>query len=224
MQSQTTNRRTKFKVVLVGDGGTGKTTYIHRILDGVFIKEYVATCGAEVYNIKFNTNHGFQLEFDVWDTAGQELKSMLRDAYYIGSDAAMIFFDVTSKITFVNVPNWLRSIQAVCFGEQQIPIVLCGNKVDCSNRKVKEQYIARSLKSGIFMYTEISAKTNYNFELPFLALARKLTGIENLTFVSNLNLKPAEIQIDPKSIEESRRVMEELQKSRDIDLPDEEFL
>lgn len=218
------DRRTKFKIVLVGDGGTGKTTYIHRILEGVFIKDYVATCGARVYQINFNTNYGFQLEFDVWDTAGQELKSMLSDAYYINSDAAMIFFDVTSKVTFVNVPNWLRRIQAVCCSEKHIPIVLCGNKVDCSNRKVKEQFIARSLKSGITMYVEISAKTNYNFELPFLALARKLTGIDNLTFVSNLNLKPADIPIDIKSIEESNRIMVELQNARDIDLPDEEFL
>lgn len=215
--------KTKFKIVLIGDGGSGKTTYIHRILEGVFIKDYVATCGAKVYHINFHTNYNFVLEFEVWDTAGQELKSMLSDAYYIGSDGAIVFFDVTSKITFSNVPSWIRRIEAVCSGENKIPIVLCGNKVDCSNRKIKENSIARSLKGHITTYTEISAKTNYNFELPFLALARRLTGLDNLTFVSNLNLKPAEMTIDPKSVDESNRIMQELQNARNIDLPDEEF-
>lgn len=36
-------------------------------------------------------------------------------------------FDVTSRITYKNVPNWHRDLERVC---ENIPIVLCGNKVD----------------------------------------------------------------------------------------------
>ncbi|KAJ3302116.1 hypothetical protein HDV03_005407 [Kappamyces sp. JEL0829] len=36
-------------------------------------------------------------------------------------------FDVTSRITYKNVPNWHRDLVRVC---ENIPIVLCGNKVD----------------------------------------------------------------------------------------------
>lgn len=43
----------------------------------------------------------------------------------------------------------------------------------------------------------ISAKSNYNFEKPFLWLARKLTGVANLTFVEAPALRPAEVQVDP---------------------------
>ncbi|KCZ79906.1 hypothetical protein H312_02708 [Anncaliia algerae PRA339] len=212
-----------YKIVLVGDGGTGKTTFIKKILDGIFITEYNATCGADVSLVNFSTNYGIDLTFEVWDTAGQELKSKLSDAYYIGAHAAMIFYDVTSSITYTNFPHWQRRIVDVCFGETQIPIILCGNKVDCSNRKVKEKMIARTLKSGNLMYTEISAKTNYNFEMPFLALARKLTGKDDLTFVSNLNLKPADLPIDPKSVEDSNKFMQELAAvSENINLQDDE--
>ena len=42
-------------------------------------------------------------------------------------------FDVTSKITYKNVPNWHRDLERVC---ENIPIVLCGNKVDVKERKV----------------------------------------------------------------------------------------
>lgn len=40
---------------------------------------------------------------------------------------SIIMFDVTSKITYKNVPNWHRDLERVC---ENITIVLCGNKVD----------------------------------------------------------------------------------------------
>lgn len=48
------------------------------------------------------------IQFDVWDTAGQEKFGGLRDGYYINGQCAIIMFDVTSRITYKNVPNWHR--------------------------------------------------------------------------------------------------------------------
>lgn len=58
---------------------------------------------------------------------------------------------------------------------ENIPIVLCGNKVDVKNRQVKPKQVTFHRKKNL-QYYEISAKSNYNYEKPFLYLARKLTG------------------------------------------------
>jgi len=86
-------------LILVGDGGVGKTTFVKRHLTGEFEKKYVATLGVEVHPLLFHTNRG-PIRFNVWDTAGQEKFGGLRDGYYIQGQCAIIMFDVTSRITY----------------------------------------------------------------------------------------------------------------------------
>ncbi len=152
----------------------------------------LATLGVEVHPIKFHTNYG-QICFNTWDTAGQEKFGGLRDGYYIMGQCGIIMFDVTSRITYKNVPNWHRDLVRVC---ENIPIVLCGNKVDIMERKVKAKAITFHRKKNL-QYYDISAKSNYNFEKPFLWLARKLVGNQNLEFAAAPALKPPEVSIDP---------------------------
>ncbi|KAK5945632.1 GTP-binding nuclear protein gsp1/Ran [Knufia obscura] len=203
-----------FKLVLVGDGGTGKTTFVKRHLSGEFEKKYIATQGVEVHPLGFSTNLG-QIQFDVWDTAGQEKFGGLRDGYYINGQCAIIMFDVTSRITYKNVPNWHRDVVRVC---ENIPIVLCGNKVDVKERKVKAKTITFHRKKNL-QYYDISAKSNYNFEKPFLWLARKLVGNSTLEFVAAPALAPPEVTVDQATLDAYQKEMTE---AAAMPLPDED--
>ncbi|CAG8516050.1 2069_t:CDS:2 [Diversispora eburnea] len=180
-----------FKLVLVGDGGTGKTTFVKRHLTGEFEKKYVV----EVHPLTFHTNFG-PICFNTWDTAGQEKFGGLRDGYYIQGQCAIIMFDVTSRITYKNVPNWHRDLVRVC---ENIPIVLCGNK----ERKVKAKTITFHRKKNL-QYYDISAKSNYNFEKPFLWLAP---------------LAPPEVAVDPALMDQYNK---ELETAANQPLPEED--
>lgn len=143
----------------------------------------------------------------MWDTAGQEKFGGLRDGYYIQGQCAIIMFDVTSRVTYKNVHNWHRDLVRVCEG---IPIVLCGNKVDVKDRKVKAKTITFHRKKNL-QYYDISAKSNYNFEKPFLWLARKLVGDANLEFVEMPALEPPEVEVDPQLMQHYEKELEEAQ-------------
>jgi GTP-binding nuclear protein Ran len=105
-------------------------------------------------------------------------------------------FDVTSRITYKNVPKWHKDISRVC---DNIPIVLVGNKVDVKDRKVKARQILFPRKHGI-QYYDISAKSNYQFEKPFVWLLKKITGNNNLVLVEAPTLAPVEYEMDPNQV------------------------
>ena len=119
-----------------------------------------ATVGAEVHPLVFYTNRGV-VRFDVWDTAGQEKFGGLRDGYYIQGQCAIIMFDVTSRVTYKNVPNWHRDLVRVC---ENIPIVLCGNKVDIKDRKVKAKAIVFHRKKKLQVSAIISEELFMHLE------------------------------------------------------------
>lgn len=203
-----------FKLILVGDGGVGKTTFVKRHISGEFEKKYVPTLGVDVRPLRFTTNYG-PVCFNVWDTAGQEKFGGLRDGYYIQGQCAILMFDVTNRVTYKNVQNWHRDLTRVC---ENIPIVLVGNKVDIKDRRVKAKNITFHRKKSLSYY-DISAKSNYNFDKPFLSLLRQLTQRPDIRFVQDIALQPAEAVMDPDMI---RRYNEELTAVANEPLPVDE--
>jgi len=135
--------------------------------------------------------------------------------FYFQGQCAIVMFDVTSRVTYKNVPNWHRDLVRVC---ENIPIVLCGNKVDIKDRKVKAKSIVFHRKKNL-QYYDISAKSNYNFEKPFLWLARKLIGDPNLEFVAMPALAPPEVTMDPAW---QRQIESDLQEAANVALPDDD--
>jgi len=153
------------------------------------------------------------------DTAGQEKLGGLRDGYYIGGQAAIIMFDVTARVTYKSVPHWHKDLVRVC---ENIPIVLCGNKVDCKDRKVKPKDIFFHRKKNL-QYYDISAKSNYNFEKPFLYVIRKLTNDPNCQFVEAPALVPADVTLDVKAQAENEAALDVAAKAPVPDDGDEDL-
>lgn len=120
------------KVILIGDGSTGKTSYFQRIcnLNNAryrFNKKYVATEDFNLKILNFKTNLG-KINLHLWDTAGQEKYGKdLREAYIKGADCAIIMYDITNKKTIQNIQKWLNDILSVC---GNLPVIIVGNKMD----------------------------------------------------------------------------------------------
>lgn len=197
----------KFKLVLIGDGGVGKTVLTKRHKTGGFEMKYIATMGVEVSRLRFHTSAG-EVTFNIWDTAGQEKFGGLSDGYYIDADAAIIVFDLTANCTYKSVPEYYEKFK---LKNPNAPVVLCGNKVDCKYRKVQPEDITFHRQVNI-QYYDISVKSNYNFEKPFLYIIRKLLKDDSIHFVEALAVAPPtkepEITLTPEQLQFYSKLLE----------------
>ena len=87
-----------------------------------------------------------------------------------------------------------------------------------ADRKVKARQILFPRKHGI-QYYDISAKSNYQFEKPFLWLLKKLTGDPNLTLVEAPALQASEVTI---SQEQMDKMAAELKEAENAPIDDNE--
>ncbi|EJW01832.1 small GTP-binding protein domain [Edhazardia aedis USNM 41457] len=207
------------KIVIIGDGGVGKTSFVKRFIgDGDFSRAYKATIGVETNFLYFQTTTGHTILFEVWDTAGQEINSGLSDIYYIGADGFIVFFDVTSRITHKSVKTWICKAEGANQGKQNLPIVVVGNKVDLMReRKVKADNVRKSIPRAAD-YTDMSVAINYNVEKAFLIMARRVFNAPNLQFVANTYIQPSEI----KTAKQDAEMLAALEKAQKADILDEE--
>ena len=170
-----------YKVIFVGDGGVGKTSFIKRHRVGEFETRYIPTIGVEVHLIKFHTNNGL-ITFNIWDISDQSEKFKgLNEECYKKSQAAIVFFDYTNILSYENIEQWRMSIRRVC---KDIPIILCGNKID-DNKNVKVEYDQKYIDNKYIASYNVSAKTNYNYYKLYLALAKRFLGIDTYFIVTN---------------------------------------
>ena len=148
----------KAKMVLVGDAGVGKTCIAQRISKNTFTNTTAATVGAANLSVTIKTP-SIEVEFNIWDTVGQERYRSLTPMYFAGSQIAILVFDLTSEISFQNLDTFVDLLQ------QKAPpdciLVLCGNKVDLEDKRVisHEQGQGYAERIGAIFYTETSAAT-----------------------------------------------------------------
>ncbi len=81
------------KVILLGDGGVGKSSLMNRYVTNKFDTHLFHTIGVEFLNKDLEVD-GRTVTLQIWDTAGQERFRSLRTPFYRGSDCCLLTFSV----------------------------------------------------------------------------------------------------------------------------------
>jgi small GTP-binding protein len=155
----------KYKLLLLGDSGVGKTNFMIRYVDNEFQESFISTIGIDnkIKNIRKNNEN---IRVKVWDTAGQERFRVICKNYYKKSDGILIIYDVTCKETFRNIPGWMEQIHDGC--PENAKIILIANKIDLKDKRVVNTEDGEELaKKFKCQYIECSAKNDINIKESF---------------------------------------------------------
>ncbi len=131
MGSDNHNMR-RFKILLLGDSGVGKTSLTFRWTEDRYLASLVGTVGVNFKGKKVNIE-GETIQVQVWDTAGQSQFHKITTSYYKGAHAIMVVYDVSDKETFDNVEYWIRNIKENA--SDNVHVALVGNKTDLRHVK-----------------------------------------------------------------------------------------
>ncbi|MFX1601446.1 MAG: Rab family GTPase [Promethearchaeota archaeon] len=160
------------KIIVSGDGGVGKTSFLNRLIYNNFNDSSELTKGVDFFS-KILTINGHEYNFVMWDFAGQnQFKRLLTD-FVEGSIAAFILFDLSRLTTLESVEEW---IQKLCeFGN--ISAFILGTKcdiIDLNDCKIFDEYILEMIRkyNNIIGYLKISSKTGYNVKKAFDSLVK----------------------------------------------------
>jgi len=175
-----------FKLVLVGEGGVGKSSLIVRFADKTFVEEDIASIGAD-FKVKFLNVNKSRLKLQIWDTAGQEKFRQMTSSYFAGASAVIVVFDLTNEGSFKKVEKWIEEAKSFTDNQPQngfagrtnnnpIAFLIIGNKKDLADARAVNSDAAAAIAQRVGgLYFETSAKTDPDsVDEAFKALATKL--------------------------------------------------
>lgn len=166
--------RRNFKIVVVGDGGVGKTCLLIAYTTGAFPGEYIPTV-FDTYNANIDAD-GRPLNVGLWDTAGQDDYDRLRPLSYPGTDLFLVCYDVANRSSFQNVESkWVAELRRF---DRRVPFHVVGCKLDLRDEGAATvrtgEAIELAEKIGAAGCHECSAKAQIGVKLMFDSVCRNL--------------------------------------------------
>merc|ERR1712129_656841 len=113
-----------------------------KILERYLMEEYNPRTASTYALTLFRHNYTHEesaknYKIDFWDTAGQEQFNKLHSSYYFQANACVLAFDITRKITYMNLETWYKEMRHYC---PDIPVIVVANKVDVDEAMAKKKF------------------------------------------------------------------------------------
>lgn len=202
MSPSNEKREHLYKILVIGELGTGKTSFIKRYVHQFFSQNYRATIGVDFALKVLHWDANTIVRLQLWDIAGQERFGNMTRVYYKEAVGAFIVFDVTRSGTFDCVSKWKEDLDSKVQlpDGSPIPCILLANKVrrrrtplfplqsvliylslsQCDQEKQgivtqperMDEYVRENGFAGWF---ETSAKENINIDEAARALVNKVS-------------------------------------------------
>ncbi|EHY53030.1 Ras- protein rsr1 [Exophiala dermatitidis] len=165
--------RREYHIVVLGAGGVGKSCLTAQFVQNVWIESYDPTI-EDSYRKQVNVD-GRQVMLEILDTAGTEQFTAMRELYMKQGQGFLLVFSICNMNSFRELAELREQIIRIK-DDQDIPLVVVGNKSDMEDERVVPRALAFQLAQswGQKPYYETSARRRTNVDEVFHNLCHQI--------------------------------------------------
>ncbi len=164
----------RFKVILIGPGGVGKTSLVRKYVEKAFSENYLPTIGAQVMlkedHVDFQGKRAL-VKMTIWDIAAQETFKRMRPSFYHGAEGVFLVADLSRPETFNDILEWDKELSAI---SPHIPKIVIANKSDLPTSFSDSQLQEIGKKIHALNALKTSALNGDNVNSAFKILANRV--------------------------------------------------
>jgi small GTP-binding protein len=145
------NLEVTYKIILVGNAGVGKTSFLHRFIDDD-VPDVYPTIGVDFRKAYQPIGEAGQrqqrVKLHIWDASGQTRLRSIVNSYYRDAIGILMFFDLSYSDTLTDCESWIKNIMKCKEDATTFKIVLVGNKSDMDiERQIDSVQIAEFIEN-----------------------------------------------------------------------------
>ena len=123
--------KNELKIIVIGNSGTGKTSFVNKWTKNTFTDTYKATIVSE-FSYKIFEYQGKFYRVQLWDIAGQDKNIQITKIFSKDAHGCIVLSDITSKESIQDSLKWKASVDdtARFIDGGMLPCILIENKID----------------------------------------------------------------------------------------------
>lgn len=163
----------EFRIVVIGDLNTGKSTLIGSYINDRFDVAKQSTVSIGIFMKIVQLESDLKIRLQIWDTAGQERFKAMTQSYYRRSQGIILVYDASERSSFCRLVDWLHDAKRYA---HNVVFQLVACKSDFrGKKKAVDTEEARAFANFHEMdFIETSAKELYNVEKAFKTIAKAI--------------------------------------------------
>ncbi len=200
------NKNRDLKIIIVGDSGTGKTSFVNRYILNKFADNYQATIATQ-FSSKILELDGLTYRLQFWDIAGQDRNVTTTNIFCKNTNGIVLCCEVNDKKTLNNVTIWKQSIEQN-IDVTNVPMIIIQNKCDLLGSEIDYNNGIEELReftesNGINNCFRTSAMTGFGIQ-------------ESMEYLINEIIKVTEFKENEEDDENNRETIAISNKPRTI--------
>lgn len=138
------NESFSYKIILLGDCQTGKSSIIKRYTNNAFLDNPLVSTKTDIYN-KSISIQGKSINITIWDSYCEERFKPIGQDYLRNMNIIIIVYDTSNRDSFENIGNWLEETKKVGNENTLIVIVEHDKKDKEMLRNLKEKNLLQGI-------------------------------------------------------------------------------